>query len=1210
MTNPVSSFTTTTTGGHNQPPVAHLAHTKIDTLIGSVIQLDGRKSYDPEKQPLTYKWSFTQVPKGSEVETAGFKFIRPNGAAVSFIPDKTGLYVVQLVVNDGELDSSPISCVVNIQLSRVPHGENVVPDAQFLWAHFSDFWRLIEDRDKITTVWSSVIQSIGSDLITLWGNDYNKSLDTIQSTFQRRWHQISMYTDVSELYDQRIITGKTDSGINGASGTLGETPGVGTTSVFYLPRGNVGDGDKANFRVLEGNYGPRGRVIVINGETYTISRVSNQNLEVVRGDDLDASSSANTVSTTSTDFSASQAGDLIFINDGSEWTVYRVKSVDGPNDLTLVYPNDPPGGPVPEFSLGTDLGFAVEREFTSVIVADSEIPDGIIGASWRVPHLLHVPGADFEKNGVSAGDVLVFEAGRKDVGLTTEVYAQVVGCDGDRIGFEFSTSELEPSTNSGSGASLVESAGVVTVSGLENMRPASVNGYLEILNGDNPGKYRIVEYIADDTVVIGNTLAAGADSGNPDIQWVERGRVALNLERDLFRKIVRDLRVGVQPTSGDTDVAIAAETLIRHFPIGVNLSTRPFAPFGITIRAKRVIHNSKIKVPDELVSAPVLQEQPVDPPVVLRENLDYIVEGGYIEFEKGLFSLLEHSPDNFWAECALFDNSSTIENNFGRLVQLAAEDISSRRTSAPYLSAVKGLFFAYTNGPTVANIRLGLQILLGLPFAEEDGVILEVQENFSEDVNGTPLGRVLIEDVDLTTLKKTGFRRVYLYPTEVGLEINPSTGVEYATGDTIRRFAPISKGVEVVDYIKDPLWWKYGLNGMEILKYFTFKVAVDSSVFSSDEVDFGLEFVRKIKPAYTNVITAALLNLSDDISVEEQLALAIVLKFYDNTWGLEATNRADDFNQQGVVLNRTGSSPFSTRTPRLLHDVETSLVGPDIHATSTTGWDTDVVRGRDDSTDPVQEGDHLHIHPGQSGSGLSVPGVYEIAEVIDANNLRLLTTAYGSNPSTFEYDPLGPNIFVYGSGLTCSIMRRGSNPIIKGDDLTAVGGNLVSSSSAKFLTNGVMPGDHLVIEVGGNVGEYYITGHLSNPPYISEDTVALLNLDGTVPTISLVPSPQSFRVVRPVVASRRIEGAKSVWNGTDAQMEIEIPDPNDGSSYPFDVFTPAMVGGVINVSGSEAGAVNDGDFQITKYLGPSRIATNSASSSSDASADSVLFINP
>ena len=136
---PTQKFTTTTSGAHNEKPVAILTITKIDAIIGSIIQLDGRKSYDPEKQKLTWSWKFNQVPLGSAVVESGFRDIRPGGMAVSFIPDKTGIYVVELVVNDGELDSDPITATVNIQISRVPCGENIVPDAHFLWDYISNF---------------------------------------------------------------------------------------------------------------------------------------------------------------------------------------------------------------------------------------------------------------------------------------------------------------------------------------------------------------------------------------------------------------------------------------------------------------------------------------------------------------------------------------------------------------------------------------------------------------------------------------------------------------------------------------------------------------------------------------------------------------------------------------------------------------------------------------------------------------------------------------------------------------------------------------------------------------------------------------------------------------------------------------------------------------------------------------------------------------
>jgi len=75
--------------------------------------------------------------------------------------------------------------------------------------------------------------------------------------------------------------------------------------------------------------------------------------------------------------------------------------------------------------------------------------------------------------------------------------------------------------NIGADASVVESLGTVTVSGLSNMTTESIGNYLRILNGDNPGYYLISNFLDANTVEIVNPAASGADSANPDIQWEE-----------------------------------------------------------------------------------------------------------------------------------------------------------------------------------------------------------------------------------------------------------------------------------------------------------------------------------------------------------------------------------------------------------------------------------------------------------------------------------------------------------------------------------------------------------------------------------------------------------------------------------------------------------------------------------------------------------------
>jgi len=1131
MGNKTYKFTTYTSGPVNQPPIADLAVTQVDALLGSIIQLDGRGSRDPEGQPLSYLWSFVQVPIGSEVETAGFRNIRPNGAAVSFIPDKSGFYVVQLIVNDGELSSEPITATVNIQLSRVPIGEGLVPDPQFLWNYISNFWQLVEDREVITSIWSSVVQMVGAELIKLWGNDYNKSLATIQSSFQRRWQRFVPQTDLAGVSDQRVIVGKNQDGTEGRSGKIGETPGVGTTSVFYVPYGN-GELDKADFTQLRGNYGPSGRVIDINGVGYTIDRVSNENLVRLSGTDLVGLASTSYVTSTTSTFQTDgvTTEDHLVIKTGVDKGPYTIISVDSETQLTVAYL----GTTTPvSFSGFTGASFDVDEPFSLVAVKEAEIPDGLVGATWRIPNLLHVPTVDLEAAGVRAGDILVFEATRADTKTSAELRAQVVAVDGSRVGFQFTLQDLSP------GSSI--------------------------------------------------------------------------LDHRMFRQLARDLRlVPLQAT--DVEAAAAGEALLAYMPVGINLATRPFSVFLVTFRAKKILHNTALAIPDEVISIPALQEQVSEPPVVLRENLDYEVAGGLLTFIDGLFTLSDPSPDELWAETAFYDNSGAIERNFGRLVNLSQDDLSESRTRAPYLSAVKGLFFAYTNGPTLANIRLGLQILLGLPFTEERGVILEIQPEFTTDSSGQVLGRVLIEDVDDRD-RRLGTRRVYYYPNLVGLETNQVTGVAYVEGDIIEAFQPLSAGVTVTDYVKDPRWWERAIYGSEVLKYFLFKVAIDADVFNSDDVVFAYDFLRRIKPAYTRVITSALLSLADDIEAEDALAGAIAAKLYDSPWGLEATLRLDDYNHQGVVLWPAGSLPLFTRSLRMLTDLRTfkyfdSGLGEDVvRVYSETGWDETLLRARDATAVPMVEGDILVLHKGQPGAMSTENAFYEIAEVVSANELRLLIAAPKAGPTTFGVgaspaEPkLDPDLFEYGDSLSGSIVRRFTLGCVrKGADLaTTAASSQGAVTSAGLLNDGVSPGHHLIIEGGANEGEYLIDGQNATPPYLTDTTLVLRDLDGALATVTDVVD-QSYWVLDPRQRPASFSGAKSVYTGS--RIELEITDPS--TAIEFHQFTPGMVGTLIEVSNSDDSS-NDGKHLVTEYISPGKVVLDSASTTSDTTAQAIIY---
>jgi hypothetical protein len=1209
-------FSTYTTGATNLPPVAVLAVQKIEALIGSIIQLDGRSSYDPERKSLAFLWKFVSVPLGSKVTDSGFKSIRPKGSAVSFIPDIIGQYVVSLTVSDGELESEPVSVVANIQLSRVPVGENIIPDAQFLWNYISNFWNLVGDREKITTVWSGVIQVLGSEIHRLWSNDYNKSIETIQPNYQRRWFSYSTDTDLESFYDQRLIVGKSTSGNRGYTGTVGQTQPEGSTSVAYvtygkansvvplvatytwsgnavvksadtsevrvgdwvrldsdgrffevgsvengfsitvknpnqhpIPVGNSRSSKKdlvrTDFTNLQGNYGVKGRVVVVNGETYTISRAENKSVDLFSGNATVDAGTNKIEDLTATFLSSSiRIGDRITLS-GVNAGTYQVTQV--LTDTVLALAHEDTKSSVPVFLADLPITYKAFRSHSFVVTDEEVIPSGQVGVSWRVPNLLHVPGIDFEEEGVSPGDILVLEVSSSELsGLSAELRAQVVGVDRSRIGFEFSLDSLVP--------------------------------------------------------------------GSPTV------------DRELFRQLVKDLRLTkVQDSS--LQVAKTAEAFISSIPVGVNLNMYTATDFYFQFRAKKIIHTKVLKCPDELVSVPVLQEKIKDPPLILRENMDYVVDSGRIRFLDSLFSAKEPPPSKFWAEISLMDNSQTIENNFGLLVDLGKNDLTKSSTNVPYLGAVKGLMYAYSNGSSVNNVRLGLQILLGLPFTEEKGKILEIQEAFSLNTDGTMLGRILMEDID-DNGNLSGYRRMYFYPASVGLEINPATGQIFKVGEILNQFTPLSKGVDVVDYVKDPYWWKYTLGGVEILKFFTFKTLVDSDIFDSNDLKFALEFLKSIKPAFTKVIVTALVKLSDDIAVSDTLGTPVTARFFDNPWGLPSCNRTDGAGF-GFVLFRLDSNPFTVRVSRPIADLVTyrqdSSLSSSILVSSARGWDARLIRGRSsfDVTQPVVAGDILAIAPRQPGASFEDFGLYEIDVVLGDNTLRLLQATTPANPISNVVNPLDPALFEYGSSLRGLILRRETNPIVKGDDLETRNypNNEVSSSSALFSSNSVSIGDWLIIEPGAdpdnpihNYGQYKIEALYQAdygvsppaPPRISESAIKLVNPDGSIPDFQAGVG-QKFRVVKNCLYGSTVTGCQSIWSPSASKITLQALDPV--TFEPKDVFTPDMVGTTLEVSNSE-NVSNDGKFLVTRYLNSGMVDLGmSPSTASDGAATSTIHLS-
>lgn len=802
----------------NLRPVAD-AGTDQAVRTCNVIQLNGAKSFDPEGAPLLYGWRLIEAPDNSQyvfvdvdgatpalasppgsiftdklyavslgvvtvptgavllvrgvaytitgsgtdafgnyvrVERAGipvglvdssFKILYQHGVAdyltvkPRFYPDVPGFYKFDLIVFDGELVSAPAITVVNVLASAIPRG--VIPNLSFFWDYLSNFWSLVDNKQRIDTFWSASAQIVASELLNLWQIDYSKSLRDIQRSIQRRWLHYTLKTEETQvdLTSIRVVNEKLDSDefVNGdpvdgvvtlswPGGTKTITLTSGTVDAVALALGtalrgtpltltvvNVWTTSKKQLRVL----GLDVRVTSSTSSLFTTNQASTAN----------SGTGAFLVKPKTFRVDASLQGlglkeDDLFVNGEVTYRVVRV--VDDTSD---------------------DYSYAR-------VVVKEDIPVDA-PANWAVVSKVTSTQIDFWENLFDAGDDLVLEVVETATDTVTYVRGSVMGvCSG-----------------------LPKSAGAEL---------SSLHSYL--------------------------------------------------LQPSLYE-----------------------------------------------VRLSSAVHLAYLPVDDLVVDIPFLQQKiAVSPEAeVLHRNVDYFLETfrgkNAIRFDQRVWDD-EEIPDRLWAEFTYLDNRPQIDANFGVPAGFTLDQLDDIGANLDYLSAVRGLWYAYLNGPTVENIKIGTQILLGLPFAEAAGTIEEIRTDFSPTQ-----GRILVRDGEATEVVRS-----YTFPVSLPVATSPVTGLPYVVGDSVELFAPLVDGVEVLDYESDPEWFSGYLSQgvfLEIEKFFKFVVRVDSAAFNLTTLLFAKSFVQRIKPTYTYGIFVVRKQVdAAEISVTDTITFTVHVDLFDGAW--------------------------------------------------------------------------------------------------------------------------------------------------------------------------------------------------------------------------------------------------------------------------------------------------------------------------------------
>ncbi|HHH55239.1 MAG TPA: fibronectin type III domain-containing protein [Bacteroidetes bacterium] len=96
-----NTFGITCNNLQNEQPIANAGSTQTVTE-GTTVTLSGSNSYDPNGDSLSYKWQLISKPTNSNAVLSDTTVENP-----TFLADKQGSYTFELIVNDGQLDSTP-----------------------------------------------------------------------------------------------------------------------------------------------------------------------------------------------------------------------------------------------------------------------------------------------------------------------------------------------------------------------------------------------------------------------------------------------------------------------------------------------------------------------------------------------------------------------------------------------------------------------------------------------------------------------------------------------------------------------------------------------------------------------------------------------------------------------------------------------------------------------------------------------------------------------------------------------------------------------------------------------------------------------------------------------------------------------------------------------------------------------------------------------
>ena len=900
-----------TADGDSATTVTELASAFSDPLsAGYSLQISGGEDLSTGiiyPRVLSAFVSPSGVTNGHEIVHPGeHSFTRGVGSSVAkpvFIPDVPGTYMISLVVNNGLRDSAKSMVVLTATVTEQLLGHR--PQSNYIFKYLPDFWKMVQDKEMLPSVWSAITQVISSELVSAWQNDYAKALKDISRRYQRRWLSYQCRVDVPEDVTTNLV-------YHDAS-----EAGVAPDPLSVYP---VLDGTHTKTCYVEGSESLHP---FTEGFSVVYSAIGKPEVAEIVSVAYEEAHGRWKVDTRLQSFAEYQIlGDRAggyFVKDPdiiSQTTpvtskvfydpTYTLSKVDGVTDrvrlklqngdviVTKVVEHNPGGL---KNTVRLDLPSSqdvngIPREWEhlrkSAYTALRQSAYLEIGSSFMV-------SASF-----GTGDYAGISVIDPYTSLPVTITLPIIAFESNRVFLQWG--DLIDALNVSA-----DYNGVTDKNWSEqNLPELSIKlKYLARHNRTFPkddlvsvptmgasisnplSKRENFDYVVSDNAVSLKSMISG-------VLNIEDGSVVTIHQDSIYHPGLNDIKDDL----AGMEISDLHDAGIRNIVI----EEGPAGTYPIIGAAK------------DIATGNLMLALSVQPNGHGKVTLDKV------KFHIPIHSAQDPGPEQYWAEISYFDNSSTVEGNFGLFVGFPEELVKSYDEDLDYLSVIKSLWFAFLSGPHFENMKLGVQALFNLPYAEVAG-----QVTYINPPTSTEDGKIVMVD-------DRGRSYTYTYPANASIAINPSTGrtirpfdivsvkEEAALDDEkreqledskVKAFTKLVDVVRIDDYVSDPdlvsrqlggnTSWYVDDEGVTqyidepptvVEKYHKFIVDVPLDVTKGTQV-FPLvkTFLSEAKPAYTDFILLGSIRLSDQISLVEDLILkpTVILKDTPHTspfWGL------------------------------------------------------------------------------------------------------------------------------------------------------------------------------------------------------------------------------------------------------------------------------------------------------------------------------------